>query len=315
MLSVPRVSVIIPVYNAEKYVGSSIESLLQQSYDDFEIVLVDDGSSDDSGSICDGYAERDSRIRVLHKPNGGVSSARNMGLDVARGEWIAFLDADDWFTPDTFERCRPYMDDYDIIRFSITDVWANGRRRNRRLRKAENRDESVSQVLGHRSIIGMGGTIYRRELIERHGVRFSCDITYGEDWLFLGTLLYHSRKVKTLSDAWCYLYNRYNETSCTNSLNGAKLIQSLVVLRRFGDIVGGGFEREFRRSRCYRVDILYRHTSAEECCRRLIENRHRIDMISLKDILLADAPLKLRWRLWRLYWGHLRGALHNLSQM
>lgn len=310
-MAAPLISVIMPVYNVEKYVGSAIESVLRQAVSDFEILLIDDGSTDGSGAICDAYAQRDSRIRVWHKSNGGVSSARNMGLDNARGEWIAFLDADDWFTEDTFERCRPYMDDYEIIRFSIADVWADGRRRNRRLREAKNRDESLRQVLGHRSIIGIGGTIYRRSLFEDHGVRFSQDITYGEDWLALGTLIYKSRSVKTLSDAWCYLYNRYNETSCTNSLSSAKLIQSLVVLKRFRNIVGEGYEREFRRSRCYRVDILYRHTGAEESCRALLANRDRIDIITLGDILRADIHFKLRWRLLRFWLGSLRAALRS----
>ena len=312
MSATPLISVIIPVYNVEKYVASSIDSVLRQEVTNFEILLVDDGSTDGSASICDDYATRDSRIRVIHKSNGGVSSARNMGLDNARGEWIAFLDADDWFAPDTFERCRPYMDDYQVIRFSITDVWANGRRRNRRLREAKNRDESLRQVLGHRSIIGIGGTMYRRSLFEDNGVRFSSDITYGEDWLALGTLIYHSTSVKTLSDAWCYLYNRYNETSCTNSLNSAKLIQSLVVLKRFRDIVGVGYEAEFRRSRCYRVDILRRHTGDEESCRALISNRDRIDMLTLGDILRADIHIKLRFRLLKFWFGSLRRALRTL---
>lgn len=90
------VSIIVPVYNAEKYLHRCIDSILSQTFPDFELLLVDDGSSDRSGVICDEYSTKDFRVRVFHKENGGVSSARNLGLDRAQGEWITFIDADDW---------------------------------------------------------------------------------------------------------------------------------------------------------------------------------------------------------------------------
>ena len=91
----PKISVIVPVYKVEKYLPECIESVLAQTFTDFELILVDDGSPDNSGAICDDYAARDPRIRVFHKQNGGVSSARNLGLDHARADWVAFVDADD----------------------------------------------------------------------------------------------------------------------------------------------------------------------------------------------------------------------------
>ena len=95
----PKISVIIPVYTAEKSLCRCIDSILTQTYQDFELLLIDDGSTDSSGAICDEYAEQDARIRVFHKENGGVSSARNVGLDNARGEWYAFVDSDDSVSP------------------------------------------------------------------------------------------------------------------------------------------------------------------------------------------------------------------------
>ena len=89
------ISIIVPVYSVEKYLGECIDSILRQTYENFELILVDDGSPDDSGKICDKYAERDERIKVIHKENGGVSSARNTGLDNAKGEYITFVDSDD----------------------------------------------------------------------------------------------------------------------------------------------------------------------------------------------------------------------------
>lgn len=90
-----KISVIVPVYNTESYLRECIESILRQSYADFELLLVDDGSTDESAAICDEYEAKDSRVRAFHKPNGGVSSARNLGLDNANGEWVAFVDSDD----------------------------------------------------------------------------------------------------------------------------------------------------------------------------------------------------------------------------
>ncbi len=91
----PKISVIVPVYNAEKWLRRCVDSILAQTYTDFEVLLIDDGSTDGSGVICDEYTALDSRVRTFHKPNGGVSSARNLGLDNARGEWICFVDSDD----------------------------------------------------------------------------------------------------------------------------------------------------------------------------------------------------------------------------
>ncbi len=96
MTPTPVVSIIVPVYNTEKFLYRCIDSILAQTYTDFELLLIDDGSKDSSGAICDEYAEKDTRVRVFHKENGGVSSARNLGLDNARGEWITFVDSDDY---------------------------------------------------------------------------------------------------------------------------------------------------------------------------------------------------------------------------
>ena len=95
------VSVIIPVYNVEKYLAECVDSVLGQSYTDFEIILVDDGATDSSGSMCDAYARKDPRIRVIHQTNGGLSAARNTGLRAARGEYVYFLDSDDYIEPQT----------------------------------------------------------------------------------------------------------------------------------------------------------------------------------------------------------------------
>lgn len=100
----PAISVIVPVYKVEPYLHQCVDSILGQTFRNFELILVDDGSPDGCPVICDGYARADSRVRVIHKPNGGLSSARNAGLDCAKGEFIAFVDSDDWVHPEYLER-------------------------------------------------------------------------------------------------------------------------------------------------------------------------------------------------------------------
>ena len=98
-----KISVIVPVYNVEKFIKRCLDSIINQTTKDLEIILVNDGSTDNSGKICDEYAKLDNRITVIHKENGGISSARNIGLDVATGEWIAFVDSDDYIEKDMYE--------------------------------------------------------------------------------------------------------------------------------------------------------------------------------------------------------------------
>ncbi|MDP4142966.1 MAG: glycosyltransferase [Bacillota bacterium] len=108
-----KLSIIVPVYNVEKYIHRCIDSILEQTFTDFELILVDDGSLDNSGRICNGYAGFDSRIKVIHKKNGGLSSARNAGLDIAQGEYIGFVDSDDWIEKDMYESLYNAMLKYD----------------------------------------------------------------------------------------------------------------------------------------------------------------------------------------------------------
>lgn len=98
----PLISVIVPVYKVEPYLSKCVDSILAQTYENLEIILVDDGSPDGCGTICDGYAARESRVQVIHKENGGLSSARNAGLEVAQGSYVAFVDSDDWLEPETY---------------------------------------------------------------------------------------------------------------------------------------------------------------------------------------------------------------------
>lgn len=111
------VSIIIPVYNVEKYLDECMNSILSQTMKDFEVILVDDGSKDNSGIMCDGYAEKDKRVKVLHKSNGGLSSARNFGLDSAIGDYILYVDSDDYISTDYLEQMHNVLSrkEYDMV--------------------------------------------------------------------------------------------------------------------------------------------------------------------------------------------------------
>lgn len=109
------ISIIVPVYNVEKYIHECVDSIINQTYKNIEIILVDDGSPDNCGKICDEYAEKDSRIKVIHKENGGLSDARNCGIDAASGEWLMFVDSDDWLHIQTVEKLYDAVNKHNIF--------------------------------------------------------------------------------------------------------------------------------------------------------------------------------------------------------
>ena len=127
MCDTPEISIIVPVYNVEKYLNKCVDSILNQTFTDFELILVDDESPDNCGNICEEYAKQDSRVKVIHKKNGGLSSARNAGIDIARGKFLGFVDSDDYIAPDMYETLYNNIlkDDADISVCGIYDCYEN----------------------------------------------------------------------------------------------------------------------------------------------------------------------------------------------
>ena len=121
------ISVIMPVYQVEAYLQESIESVLNQDHRELELILIDDGSPDNCGAICDDYAEKDSRVRVIHQENGGAAAAKNAGLRIAKGTWLSFVDSDDYLEPGAYSHMLKLLKEHraDAVQCSFRDVYRN----------------------------------------------------------------------------------------------------------------------------------------------------------------------------------------------
>ena len=185
----PLLSVIVPVYNTDRFLGQCIDSILSQTHTDFEVILVDDGSTDNSGKICDQYAERDQRIKVIHQPNQGVSAARNAALDIAEGEFLGFVDSDDWIDPDMYRVLIKKAEEKNA------DVVACGMRvndeRGQSTRDFLNSEGEYNQTELLKGVFGrpnqQGGSccnkIFRRTPVS--DIRYNPSLSMAEDWIYL----------------------------------------------------------------------------------------------------------------------------------
>lgn len=181
------ISVIVPVYNVQDYLCACIDSVLKQSYKDFELLLVDDGSTDQSGKICDEYARRDQRVRVFHKENGGVCSARNVGLDHMRGDFCLLVDSDDVIHPDLMARSKELISNYpcECVIYNYKKVeedftLCNAPWVNQGPIEHMTRDQAFSEILsGKRFRMLAWNKLYKSSLWE--GIRFPEDRSFGDD--------------------------------------------------------------------------------------------------------------------------------------
>lgn len=187
----PSVSVIVPVYNAKEYLGRCVDSILGQEYTDFELILIDDGSQDGSGDLCDAYAEKDERVRVLHKENGGVSAARNLAMKIARGTYLQFADSDDWITPDATKLLVRMAEDegsdlvisdfYRVAGDRVSqkgDIDADG---------CMTREQFAAHMMENPADFYYGvlwNKLYRRKLISEHHLCMNVEISWCEDFMF-----------------------------------------------------------------------------------------------------------------------------------
>lgn len=209
----PKISVVVPVYNASQYLPKCIESILSQSFQDFQLILVNDGSTDDSLDICKKYEKFDDRIIVMSQTNGGVSKARNRGLDFAKGEWITFVDADDYFLDDALSTL------YERAMQTGTDlVLANALKlkdgKSSKLHRLKN--EVFSNAIMSIKHFALWGYLFNGRIIRQNKIRFIEGLAYSEDRIFIYQI---SKFCKTIaySAIPVYVYRINNNSVCASS--------------------------------------------------------------------------------------------------
>lgn len=226
-----ELSIVVPVYNVEKYISQCVDSIIAQTFTDWELILVDDGSRDSSSMICDGYSSQDERIRVIHTENGGVSSARNKGIDAAKGRWITFIDSDDFISPSFLEGLlKPALEhgSLDFVQGGCTN-WADG--------KAIDVNQQYDDYVG--CDLSMLYDCFRGLAVSKlfkldnlnsrpdgHALRFDETMNLAEDMLF--SLKYFATVSSyALSSEVGYFYRRDNISSLTSKPSGRTYEMSL----------------------------------------------------------------------------------------
>lgn len=240
-----KISVIMPVYNSKDFLSKAVDSVLNQQFNDLELILVDDGSTDGSDKICDEYAARYDMVKVIHKPNGGICDARNAGLKVAKGEYLSFIDNDDIFLPEVFQDnyklAREY--DADVVRFERrkTVIRSDGSTYVEKRKgigcipglkggvACLNRQEMIEYYTSIRrsgALNGIWNGLYRRSIVEAGQVCFDTSIRYGHEDLMFNLRLFDlsQRYVFNNKEYYDYYYRHENSTSAKFNINKVESI-------------------------------------------------------------------------------------------
>lgn len=262
----PVFSVIVPVYNVEKYLAECVDSILNQSFGDFELILVDDGSPDNCPAICDEYAAKDSRVRVIHKPNSGVSSARNEGIRAAAGEYILFCDSDDYYVAGALETVYNGLRDRecDILNYGyIKEYGLQGQQREKRLPDIPTFEVSSDFLIRvafcwnfpeKDFFIEIVTHAFKRQLIQDNGIFFDEKLVKAEDSLFTLTCFAHAKNTASISAA-LYFY-RFNPDSCMNTWtfnrkaidNGIRFLWKVGEVLSQAEVAEAGYASYFSKS-------------------------------------------------------------------
>ncbi len=223
-------SIIVPIYNAEKHLKRCIESIINQEYYFIELILINDGSIDKSGVICDEYAKRDNRIKVVHKKNGGVNTARNTGLDIATGKYVTFVDADDEITQNTFALNMELLnkdDNIDILQYPEIGIhgknekmWYNYPQQMQIIKGTRN---MVYALLSEKNIIpgGLWGKLYKRHIYDE--LRLRTDLHFCEDMIMLPKIFEKANKF-LISTVGGYRYIWNDDSACHSEYTQAKCL-------------------------------------------------------------------------------------------
>lgn len=328
----PKVSVIVPVYNAEKYLQECVGSVLSQTLSDLELILVDDGSTDRSPALCDHYAAQDTRVKVIHKPNGRAASARNAGLRTATGEYVAFVDSDDWISPDMYEKMLQTGADItlcDYVRFqgekefpftqpNVTAGFYN---------KAQIREKIyphlVMDGIEYPITISNWAMLIKRNIIVKNQLSYREDILISEDAPFGSEVLYCADSFAYLKGERFYHY-RITEGSASKTYKPWWWDSSLKINEEtesfFSKCEDYDFTQQIKSNMFYlaRAEIYYilcnRELSRKEQNRKLkavMENSRVARM--MKDFDVSSYPLSFRMLYWSIRYQSV--ALRRFVEM
>lgn len=234
-MSKKLVSIIIPIYNIEDYLPRCLDSILAQTYQDIEIICINDGSTDRSGEICDCYQQKDTRIIVQHQENKGVSSARNVGLSICRGDWISFVDGDDWIASDMIENLynQAQANSSQIAIIGYAMVWGVGGKLQKvsdeSLQLVMNHDEALSEFFSQRLFKGfMWDKLFKKELFD--GISFPENISFMED-VSIGYKLFDKCTIVSYNGKIGYFYLQREGSATNNDFNPLRTQSAIDVLQ------------------------------------------------------------------------------------
>lgn len=288
----PYVSIIVPVYNTEQYLNACLSSILKQSFANFELILVDDGSSDGSGVICDDYAKKDLRISVFHTGNKGVSSARNLGLDQAQGSFVMFVDSDDELSDGALESMVSGVSDFSVggmLRI------VNGRNleyryRMDRLYQKDEKERFIDDTFSVSVLMeAPSAKLYRTSVIRHNGLRFNESIHYGEDKVFVYSFLLYAETFRTVTDI-VYIQKRRDGSLSSDIVSPNQLKPLIAFLTCYVDIVNK-FETVFSCQTVYdlyNVDVIQRYVFRYLNIIRANKLKH----LSQRDLVFISSLLK-----------------------
>lgn len=307
-------SIIVPIYNVEKYLVECIQSVLEQEYKDYELILVDDGSPDNCGHICDSFAQKDSRIKVIHKQNGGLSDARNNGLNIARGEYILFLDSDDYMKSDSLDDAMRLLNNKDMLICPIIKTYPDGELvvnelPIRGITESLDRDSLYNRMASSRTFLWKSGNnIYRRRIIEENAIMFEVDLIGAEDCDFFMRFVRVSNNYILYNKAIIH-YRLDREGSITNIMSYSAILGELKVFQANHYIYQDKesyheeLKRYFANKYANSISLLNRISVGEEL-------EHIIQYLDGNSSVLRDTQgmkyIIARW-LWRIF-GYYRGT-------
>ncbi len=210
-----KVTIIVPVYKAQGFLHKCVESVLSQTYKNWELLLIDDGSPDRSGAICDSYAAKDSRIIAFHKKNGGVSTARNEGLSRATGEWILFLDSDDWLDENCLDYCLGIAsaNNLDLLQFAFSKVYTDGKIIDYKKYQTNALDSHDYVREGNYNLCACG-SLFKSDIVNKNSIRFNESLKLAEDQLFIMRVISCSNRIMYVPSTLYYYFQ--NEESATH---------------------------------------------------------------------------------------------------